>query len=180
MNPPTFTCGKLNSVRADTQPMNMPKKSSNTSLKKRPRSKLPFLLKLLIVEFLIISTLGWVRLYTVIGSWEILRSYSIENILPYIAIGGAAWGLIGLCTAIGLWFHREWAPTAARSAILFCSGYYWMDRLLLTKSPAHSSIPFAAVLNILVLIFTFVVLALPWQSGLFTSKSRGNSADKMA
>ncbi|MCJ7622667.1 MAG: hypothetical protein MUO76_04125 [Anaerolineaceae bacterium] len=129
---------------------------------KRRQRKRPFLLKLLILVFLIISGFGWSRLYEVIRVWEILGTYSTEVLLVYIAVSGVFLGMIGLGTAAGLLLRSSWAPLTARSSAILCSVWYWLDRLLLGEtSTANTNLPFATALNFLGLIFTFVVLSLP-------------------
>jgi hypothetical protein len=135
--------------------------SGDSRLEKRRQPKRPFLLKLLILGFLILSWLGWSRLYETVRVWEIFEAYSTEDLLIYIAISGAVVGLIGLCAASGLLFRAKWAPNIARASAILCSAWYWLDRILLTESStANTNLPFAIVLNLIGLIFTFIVLSL--------------------
>lgn len=143
-------------------------------MKKRQQAKRPFLLKLLILGFMILSGLGWSRLYEVIRLWKIFGTYSTDNLLIYIAVSGALLGLVGLCAAIGLLFRGKWAPNTARASAILCSGWYWLDRLLLAEpSTDHTNLPFAAALNFLGLLFTFIVLSLP--SSKVSSSSNANA-----
>ena len=148
--------------------------SGDSRLVKIRQPKRPFLLKLLILGFLIISGLGWARLYEVIRLWDIFGAYSAENLLIYIAVSGGLLGLIGLCAAAGLLSRCRWAPNAARACAILCSGWYWLDRLLLAESPtADTNLPFVAALNFLVLIFTFIVLSL--HSSMVSAGSNANA-----
>ena len=138
----------------------------------KPQIKRSFLLKLLVLAYLLLSLMGWLRLEQALQYWGFLKELGVFPGPFYIAFGGAVWGAAGLACALALWLRRPFAPLLAYTAALFCTLWYWADRLFLAQnSLANLNWPFALGVNLLLLLFIFLVLALPRQKKFFKSKN---------
>jgi riboflavin transporter FmnP len=132
---------------------------------KRNRS---FWLKVLVFTFAFASIFGWLRLYQAIFDWQFLIDLQVRPAPIYFAIHGLTAGMLTLLTAITLWFGVKWAPWLGRGAAIFLAIWYWLDRILLSKSlTSRTDMPFAAIVTILLLVFVFIILALPTQQRFF-------------
>ena len=127
--------------------------------KKAPPPKFPvryrayLILHALILAY--VSFLGWSRLALALSGRDLLMQLGVRPDPILLGIGGGLWGLLGL-GGIGLRFlRRTWsrALTAAFSVVLALT--YWLDRLLLTRSPgAEANWPFAAIITLVLLAFS--------------------------
>jgi len=127
--------------------------------KKAPPPKFPVryrayqVLHLLILAY--ISFLGWSRLALALSGRDLLVQLGARPDPILVGAGGGLWGLLGL-GGIGLLFVRQtWARalTAGISAVLALT--YWLDSLLLTRSPgAMANWPFAALITLVMLAFS--------------------------
>jgi hypothetical protein len=125
------------------------------------KSKRSLFLTALFVAFLIQSWMGWLRLFASLNQWGLLTSYGAHPGPLYLAISGGAWGMAGLAAALGLWFRWRWAAWAVRVIVIVSSAWYWVDRIVLGVSPERlTNTPFAAVINLLAILFTFAVLSI--------------------
>lgn len=120
-----------------------------------PRATRPRGVTLLVWLALILAVLHLTRLEQSLARWEFL-----ETTLPfspiYLAINGAFWGLVGLVLTWALWFGKEWSPKLLSLAALLFTASYWFERVALSGSPNRNiNWPFAAGLNLLVLVFIF-------------------------
>lgn len=87
----------------------------------------------------------------------------------YTGATGAVWAVGALTVAVGLLFGWRWAPRAARAAAVIGAAGWWLDKLLLTRSPlARTGWPFALGLTLFILLFVFSALALPAQQLFFS------------
>ncbi|MCL4559775.1 MAG: hypothetical protein M1281_04055 [Chloroflexi bacterium] len=122
-----------------------------------------FWVRLLAVGFLFLALMGWLRFQQALESWNLLSQLGAWPGPLYIAAGGAAWGLVGLPPAWGLWTGRDWGPLAALLAGLFFPLTYWIDRLIAQQvSQSFTNWPFALGVTAAWMIFIFVVLARRW------------------
>ena len=136
-----------------------------------PKIKRSFLLKLLVLAFLLLSLMGWLRLEQALQYWDLLKELGIRPGPFYIAFGGVVWGAAGLVNALLLWLRWVYAPLLAYATALFCTLWYWIDRLFLAQNDlANLNWPFALAVNLILLIFVFLVLALPRQKRFFDSR----------
>jgi hypothetical protein len=131
------------------------------------RGKRTFWLETVVVLFLIASFLGWLRLYQAIFDWKYLIELQIRPAPLYFVVHGLVAGTLSLLTAVLLWFRMRWAPWMGRGTALFLATWYWLDRLLLTKSQiSRVDMPFAAVVTVFLIGYVFAILALPGKVGL--------------
>lgn len=122
----------------------------------------PFALKLLIVDLLFFSWMGWVRFQQALVDWTWLQSLPVAPDPLYLAASGAVWGLLGLAAGLGLWLRRGWSIGLARITAAWIALSYWLERLLLGRAPeTQVNLPFALTLTALALFYTFGVLSLP-------------------
>lgn len=137
------------------------------------RARCTFELKILIIGMLILSWFGWLRLQQVIKYWDFLLLLCLQPSPLYLAVYGAVCGLIGMASAITLWLRWYWAPQLTYLTALIYVSWYWLDRLLLTRSVAsQANYPFAVGVTILGLGCIFVILALPRQRWYFSTGIR--------
>lgn len=118
----------------------------------------PTSVTLLAVMVLIITTLNLVRGWQAIAQQEFLL-----DLLPipwlYVAISGFVWGLVGIILFLGLWLGFARFNFYAALATLLYSAYYWVDRFMLTLERDQANLPFAIVLNLIIILLTFWILS---------------------
>ncbi len=131
----------------------------NSSSQTRPKRSA--VLIILSIVTLLISMLGWLRLLVAIGDWDYLGEVAPAVLPVYLAISGMIWALIGMVSAVGIWFRRRWALILLGCAVASFTVWYWMDKLLLSANPeAISNWGFSLVLTICNLAyFTGSILA---------------------
>jgi len=141
---------------------------NKTPLQAQKRQKRSFLLILLVIIYIVVAYFGWLRFSHALSGWQFYSQFLLANLLPYLAISGFAWGAFNLSSAVALWARWRWAPLLAGITAAISVIWYWLDRLLLTvPADAHANQVFAAFLSLLLLVFAFVVLALPAQRRFF-------------
>lgn len=129
-------------------------------------SKRSFSLKLLALGWLIAAILSSLRFTQALSNWDLLLTFG-EPVLPLsLAVSGVVWMVVGLICAGGIWFKQIWAGWLSMVAAVLFSIWYWLDRVLLTRSQtAQTNTPFA-------LIATFVLLLIV--GGILTLNIRNN------
>lgn len=82
--------------------------------------------------------------------------------IAYLLLRNAAWGTWGLLAALSAFFGKPWAPRLISWGGAVTVLWYWVDRLLLTRSDyARSSAPLAAVLTLAAVGALAIVLRRP-------------------
>lgn len=110
----------------------------------------------LIILFLAVGWMGFLRLQQTITGWSWLAALGIRPGLFYLAGSGAAWVIAGLMAAVLTFLRVRWTPPAANLAALAAALLYWVDRIFFTVSPSSRvNTPFAA-------FFTLLLLFLVW------------------
>lgn len=153
--------------------------SDTTPLKERRISKRPFGIGLMAVVILLVDLAGFIRLQQAVLRWSFLQTLANWPLGPYLAIGGALWGLVGLPAVYALWRGKPWAARAAWFATIFFVLSYWLDWIFLVESRAsQGNAPFAACVSIVWLAAVFFILrSAPARAWLRTSKTlRGHKA----
>jgi len=139
-------------------------------LEKNRQPGRPFLLIVLAGGFLFYALTGWLRLYLAISDWQVLASLGLIPGPLYLAIYGTAAGLFGMAGAVSLWSCQPWAPGLARVGSLVAAAWYWLDRLIFTRSAASwINWPFSTGVTVICLAFVFLILAAPRQEKFFLS-----------
>lgn len=123
----------------------------------RPRRTLGFIL--LVAGLGVFSLMGWLRLAQALERWQMLALLGVWPGPAYLAAGGALWGVAGLISGVALWLRLPHSFALARAAALVYALTYWLDRLWVVRSPAaHANRPFALLLTVAGLVFTFLIL----------------------
>jgi hypothetical protein len=138
---------------------------------KQPRKRRPFgvtLFSLLVLSFAVLNLL---RLIQTIQKWDLLTV-----LLPfspiYLLLSGLLWTVVGFPLAWGIWRGWRLAYLLSPVVLIVFSLYLWADRLLLSVYPERlDNWPFAAVLNILILAWSFWVLTRPKAKIFFGEKN---------
>lgn len=119
----------------------------------------PFSVTLLVILVLIVSASHLIRMVQTLTNWE--TQTGLMRISPvYLAVSGFFWGVMGLLLALGIWLGTRHAPTLIRFAIPVYSLYYWLDRIFLSGYPERNvNWPFSAVINLLILVWSFWILS---------------------
>ena len=116
-----------------------------------------FDLLLTIFGFGVVSLLGWMRFGNALWLADVLGEYQAAASPLYLALGGAAWGLMALFAALWLVLRRRSAPLVAGLAATAMVAWYWIDRLLLTQSEAaNANTWFAIGASLVGLLFAWV------------------------
>jgi len=110
---------------------------------------------------LYLSLMGWSRLILSISDRDILLELGLVPGPFYLAISGAAWGVLGLAAAALLYVSRRWARWAVFLSGLLFALSYWLDRLFLVRTPqAQANWPFALFFTLVLLIFSASLMVL--------------------
>lgn len=137
------------------------KNSVNTSMKKITPQKRPFLLKVLAFCLLIITMSGALRLYGALTSWNLLSELGLPVRPLYLAVYGGIQAVAALIGCFGLWFRQRWSLTYNLIFLPLILLWYWLDRLLLTRSEiANENLLFTVIATLIFLIFS--MLSLSW------------------
>ena len=108
------------------------------------------------------ASLNWLQLIAGLGEWAYLESIAPTLPLPYLAISGLIWGILGAFLVWGLFLGRSWAPRLMQIAAPVYAISYWLDRLLIADTSAIATRwPFALGLTILLLGYIYWVLSRP-------------------
>jgi FtsH-binding integral membrane protein len=127
-----------------------------------------FALKTLIVGFLLISAVGWLRLEQAAANWKWIEAAFPGTPPLYLAISGGAWGAMNLAAGLGLWVNIKPAAMIARISIVGMAAWFWVERVALTNSPVGwANLPFTACSTVAMLAYVFIVLSLRGQKEYF-------------
>jgi hypothetical protein len=119
------------------------------------KRKRPFLVTLLALLVLSITTIHLVRLVQTVALWDFLSS--LPGISPgYLAVTGLIGTLLGLALFWGLWRGHPRTPAATRILAILYVLYWWLEKLLAAQSgDSLVNWPFSAGLSVtLLLLFT--------------------------
>jgi hypothetical protein len=113
---------------------------------------------------LAISLIGWLRLLVAIGGWNYLGEIAPAVLPVYLAISGMIWALIGMVSAVGIWFRKRWALILLGCAVISFTVWYWMDRLLLSaNADANANWLFSLVFTTGILAYFSGSILAVWQ-----------------
>ncbi|MDD5371663.1 MAG: hypothetical protein PHQ40_21490 [Anaerolineaceae bacterium] len=118
MRPPQSLYNMMSDERDDQVPVT-----------ERPAQTLPLRIRLLVLIFIGLSGLGWLRFEQALAHWGLLLEFGAHPGPLYIAASGALWGLAGLPPAFGLMTRRWWGPPLARWVAPIYPLTYWADRI---------------------------------------------------
>ncbi len=112
---------------------------------------------LLLAGFALVSLSGWLRMAGAANNASWMDQYGVPAV--YLEISGAVWGLVALIALAWILLRRRWYTLAGIFAAAFLAITYWADRLLLGKPYGiDKNIPFAVLLTLALLAFTWVAL----------------------
>jgi len=132
------------------------------------KPKRTFALYLLIFASLIIAWSGALRVQQTLTNTRLIDAIDLHAYTPFLVTSGIACTLLGLSAALSLFLRWNRAPWVAPLAWFLTSLLYWIEHLLLTRSPAASaSIPFKIIFNVFLFMAALFTLALPKQQRFF-------------
>lgn len=135
-----------------------PNPNLNSSGEQKKPGK-PFFLKVLMAGLLIFALFNGLRVYGAFSSWTFLWTVGVRPGPGYIAASGVVFGLGFLAAFTGLLFQVRGAAWVVRAVVLVYVLWYWLDRLLLTRSPGElKNWPFAVGMTVLLVGFTLLAL----------------------
>jgi hypothetical protein len=128
---------------------------------KESKRKRPFLVTLLAIVVLSITTIHLVRLIQAINWWDFLSQ--LPGVSPgYLAVTGLIGTLLGLPLFWGLWRGHPIVPAAARSLAVLYGLYWWLEKLFTAQSAGNLiNWPFSAAFSIVLLSITFLTFLRP-------------------
>ena len=121
----------------------------------------PFLVTLLALVVLSITTIHLVRLIQTILLWDFLSN--LPGVSPgYLALTGLVGTILGLPVCWELWRGHPLAPSLTCGGAVLYGLYWWLEKLLTAQS-AESLVnwPFSVVISIGLLTLTFLTFLLP-------------------
>jgi hypothetical protein len=126
----------------------------------RQKPNRPFLVTLLAVLVLSITTLFLVRATEGIRQWDFLAS--LPGVSPfYLVTTGTAGAVVGLSISWGLWRGISWAPKATRIAWVVYLLYHWIEKIFINKSGSKLiDWQFDLGLSLISLVFVYGTLSL--------------------
>jgi len=136
-------------------------------MKERTKTRLPVLLHILAGLCVLILLMNISGIVQTIQSWNWLLAAGYFPHPVYSILKGVMAGLGSLVAALALWLRAPWAPQFGRVLAILLLGWFWADRILLTRNPLpFKDHIFALVVSALLLFFILVSLWLlqPWMS----------------
>jgi hypothetical protein len=110
---------------------------------------------------LYLALAGWSRCILALTDFDLLAELGLTPGPLFIAVSGAAWGLLGLAAAVFLYIRRRWARVGVFLASLLFALSYWLDRIFLVQAPqAQANWPFALFLTLILLVFSASLMVL--------------------
>jgi hypothetical protein len=127
----------------------------------------PFLVTLLVLVVLSITTVHLVRLIQTILLWDFLSS--LPGVSPgYLAVTGLIGVALGLPLSCGLWRGHPLAPALARGLGVLYGLYWWLEKLLIAQSAERLvNWLFSLVFSIALLSLIFLTFLLPGVKAFF-------------
>jgi hypothetical protein len=123
------------------------------------------LLLFLELTLLVFSLDSWLRFQQALVNWNYLISLGAIVLPLYLAVSGAAWGVVSLVVAVGLWFYQRWAVIGTGIGAVLFTAWYWLDRLFLTPAAgSRVNVWFAVIINGVLLALVFLNLAAVWET----------------
>jgi hypothetical protein len=129
----------------------------------------PFGITILALFVLCLTAWNGLHLGVAISFWNTLRQYNAQPEPLYIAVTGGFWLLAGIPLFWGLWRGYSWARNVTLITAAIYMSWYWFDRLAIQPIP-HSNWPFVLSVNILILVFTAIVLFNPQSTFFFKQR----------
>lgn len=133
----------------------------NESQDPSPKLKRPITLKILCVAILPFVILNLVRIIGAIDYWTLMFDLGMAVLPLYQVLSGLIWVIVGAAAMIGLWFRKPWAFWLTILAAVLFTAWYWLERGFLAGSiDANANWFFVALVNIILLVVVFCLLAL--------------------
>lgn len=124
---------------------------------RRPRS-----VTFLSLFVLICSGFYLTRVFVILRSWSFWEEQYLPYASYYLLVTGLVWGLIFLGLAAGLWFGKKGAGRILRAVTLVYLGYYWIERIFLSRNtPTTSNWPFLLGITLATLALIYWLLSRP-------------------
>jgi len=137
------------------------------------KKKHPFILKLISFSLVIISLLGWLRVYQSIYQWNLLLKYAIYPGPWYSLISGLLIGLLGSFAVICAWVQRNWSRKYVQLIVLIIMMGWWLDYLLFSRgSISFYNLPFRIVATLVYLGLVFGYYYLKKSKGIDNEKQQ--------
>jgi hypothetical protein len=131
----------------------------------------PFSVTFLAVGVLSIAVTLLVRAVTTFIQNTYLSSLPLSATPTYLGLTGLMWGTACLVSAVGLWFGRVWAPKAVQGIAIIFTVYYWFEQIAIMENPLKASNwPFLILLNLALLVTTFIITYRPQAKSFFGDK----------
>ena len=125
-------------------------------------ARLPRRIQLLVLALAALALTGWFRLWQALAFWTDLTDIALRPGPDYLAVSGAALGMLGALAAWRLARRRPYSANLARLTALVAALWYWAERLLFTRNGGAANLPFSIAITAIALGYTFAALAW-WQ-----------------
>ena len=118
--------------------------------------KVPALLYIIAAVFIVTALSHLLSLLLVFRSWNWLRAFEIQPGTGYLVFKNVFF-LLGFAVAsIALLFRARWSPLFGSVISVLFTGWFWLDRTLLSQTPLPFSQQwFTLVLSLLLLSLVF-------------------------
>lgn len=123
------------------------------------KTKVPFLLHILAILFLLTAFVHFLGVFQAIRSWNWLQVVDYQPNPIYSVFKNAALGLGFLDAAALLWMRLTWAPRLDGIIVITSALWFWLDRLALTRNPLpFKDHIFYLIATVLILVFCLLSL----------------------
>jgi hypothetical protein len=124
-----------------------------------PRYRRPFFIWVLFAGLLLFSIINGLRLYGAVYSWTYWKLIGLSPDPLYFAITGGIFAAAFLIAVVLLFFQLRGALWTVRGVIAGYVLWYWIDRLVFTRSGSEiTNWPFAAGITVLFAGFALAAL----------------------
>ena len=143
-----------------------------STLRTPPRRKRPRSVTFFALAVLYLGIVNLARAWLALDGSSFERTLSLAMPLPYLGIGGLAWGIVFVVVSFGIWRVRPWARKALVAAITIYQLHIWINHFLFDSSVYSRQVwPFEAGISLVWVIVVWGFLFLPGIKRLY-SKTR--------
>ncbi|HEX7974386.1 MAG TPA: hypothetical protein VF498_08260 [Anaerolineales bacterium] len=123
-------------------------------------ARTPFFVWLLLLGLLALGIFNALRLYGALRAWSFYQVIDLRPGVWYIALTGGLFAIAFLAALVMLLRGKRRAAAVVRVVALAYALWYWLDRLLFTRSDAGAlNWPFAAGVTVILLVFVLLATA---------------------
>ena len=145
---------------------------TNSTLTTPPRRKRPLSVTFLSLAVLYLGVVNLARAWLALNGSSFERTLTLAMPLPYLGIGGLAWGIVFVLVSFGIWRVWSKARKVLLGVIIVYQCHIWINHVVFDTSVYSRQVwPFEAGISLVWIIVVWGFLFLPGIKRLY-SKTR--------